>query len=323
MNSYTICYVWQDLDSPNPEQKFGDHYVHSAANLDEAFEQTRNYVRSTLGRQKHKYDQGRVVIHELWDVTDYARLIGAFGPNKKVDDKIRPCIGHHIQADVHGIDADTLIIRVNQELNRHRVPRPMVGLSQNQYDAAVNVLTSIERGARTVIAELCARFGKTIWSGVLVSETNTDLTIIASYVLTSFTSFKKDFSKFEQFKNFVLVDSQDPDYEQSVTQALADKKQVVVFLSMCAGSKRQQRIDWLFSLPANRLVFIDEADFGSHQQKQARPLIQALGQQDVVVLMTGTNADRAASYWGERGNLHYISVTYPELLIEKRLSNSQ
>jgi hypothetical protein len=38
---------------------------------------------------------------------------------------------------------------------------------------------------------------------------------------------------------------------------------------------------------------------------------------DVIVLMTGTNADKAASYWPVDATL---SVVYPELLIEKRLS---
>ena len=311
--AFTIVYDWEDLDAPESEQKFGDHYS-NAQTLEEAFEETRKYIRGTLGRQKHKFDEGRIVIHRLWDATEYAKHKGRFGKHQKIDDVIRPVIGHHVQADVHRIDADTLIERVNKELIKHGQPLPEAGLSQNQYTAAENVLAAIADNKQTIVAELCARFGKTIWSGALIRETNAPLTVIASYVLTSFSSFKKDLTSFEQFRNLVLVEAGDTDWEQKVSQAIEDKKQTVVFLSMCAGGRRQDKIDFLFGQKVNRLVIVDEADFGVHQVKQSQPLIEARGEKDIVVLMTGTNGDKAASIWPVD---HYLSVTYPELLIEK------
>lgn len=86
---------------------------------------------------------------------------------------------------------------------------------------------------------------------------------------------------------------------------------------MCSGGRRQDKIDFLFDLDVVRLVIIDEADFGVHRANQSTPLIEARGVQDVVILMTGTNGDKAASIWPVD---HYLSVTYPELLIEKRLT---
>jgi hypothetical protein len=316
--AYTIIYVWEDLDAPESEQKFGDHYSETNT-IDEAFLETERYVRGSLGRQKHKFDEGRVVLHKMWDATEYAKLKGRFGKHQKVDDVIRPVIGYHVKADVHRIDSDTLIERVNRELIKHNQPLPAVHLSQNQSDAATNVLSAIATGKRTVVAELCARFGKTIWSGALVRETNADLTIVSSYVLTSFSSFKKDLTSFEQFRDLVLVDCKDEDYQQQVESGLADNKQVVVFLSMCGGSKRQERIDYLFGIDVVRLVIVDEADFGVHKSGQSKPLIEARVGDDVVILMTGTNGDKAASVWAVD---HYLSVTYPELLMEKRLSNA-
>lgn len=310
---YTICYNWQDLDAPEAEQKFGDHYS-DAPTLEEAFEETRKYVRGSLGRQKHKFDEGRVVLHKMWDVTEYAKLKDRFGKHQKVDDVIRPVIGHHVQADVHRIDADTLIERVNKELIRHQQPLPVAGLSQNQFTAAENVLAAVAAGKQTIVAELCARFGKTIWSGALVRETAAPLTIVASYVLTSFASFKNDLTSFEQFRNLVLIEAGDADWELKVSGAVANGLQAVVFLSMCSGGRRQDKINFLFAQPVNKLMIIDEADFGVHQSKQSTPLIEARGEQDVVVLMTGTNGDKAASVWPVD---HYLSVTYPELLIEK------
>jgi hypothetical protein len=318
---FTMLYVWEDLDAPEAEQKFGDHFS-DAETIEEATVETRKYIRGSLARQKHKFDEERIVIHHIWDATDYAKIKGRFGKHQKVDDVIRPVIGHHVKADVHRIDADTLIFRVNKELARHHQPLPVAGLSQNQYSAAENVLEAQRGGFRTIVAELCARFGKTIWSGVLVRETETPLTIVASYVLTSFVSFAKDLSSFEQFRDIVIVDSAEKEWEVEVSTALDQGKQVVVFLSMCNGAGRQKRIDYLFGLQVKKMLIVDEADFGAHRKGQSAPLIAARGEDDFVILMTGTNGDKAASIWPVD---HYLSVTYPELLIEKhanRLTSS-
>ena len=309
----TICYVWQDLDAPESEQKFGDHYS-EAETLNQAFEETRKYVRGSLSRQKHKFDEGRVVLHKMWDVTEYAKRKNRFGKHQKIDDVIRPVIGHHVTADVHRIEADLLIERVNRELIKFGQPLPVAGLAQWQASSAENVLAAVAEGKRTIVAELCARFGKTIWSGVLIRETGAQVTIVASYVLTSFASFRKDLSSFDQFRDLVLVDAGEDNWQDTVTDAVAQGQQVVVFLSMCSGGRRQDKIDFLFGQSVNKLVIIDEADFGVHQVKQSQPLIEARGQDDVVVLMTGTNGDKAASIWPVD---HYLSVTYPELLMEK------
>lgn len=310
---FTMLYVWEDLDAKVAEQKFGDHFS-DAETFEEAEIETRKYIRGSLSRQKHKFDEGRVVIHHIWDATEYAKLKGRFGKHQKVDDVIRPVIGHHVQADVHRIDADTLIVRVNKELSRHNQPLPVAGLSQNQYSAAENVLEARSRGVRTIVAELCARFGKTIWSGVLIRETETPVTIVASYVLTSFASFAKDLTGFEQFRDIVIVDSSEKEWESEVASAIDSGKQVVVFLSMCGGGNRQKRIDYLFNLPGKKMLIVDEADFGSHRKGQSAPLIAARGEDDTVILMTGTNGDKAASIWPVD---HYLSVTYPELIMEK------
>ena len=319
---FTICYVWEDLDVPlkfGPEQKFGDHYS-EAGTLSDAFQETIRYVRGTLGRQKHKWYNNRIKLHKMWDVTEYAKIKNRFGPHQKVDDVIRPVIGNHIKADVHQIDADTLIARVNKELIKHNQPLPIVGLSAWQARANKNVLDAINTGHRTILAELCARFGKTIWSGTLIRETNAPVTVIVSYVLTSFSSFEKDLTSFEQFKDLVLVDSADPNYQQIIIDALTEKKQVVIFLSMCAGEQRQARLDYLFNLPYDRLVIVDEADFGVHKSNQADPLKTARKDNDTVILMTGTNADKAASTWPVD---HMLSVVYPELIMEKRSGQTQ
>jgi len=308
-----FAYLWWEKVKPH-ESKFGDHFVPAGENADLG---VKNRIRKSLGVNKHQYDSGEIVIEHYWDVTDYAKSVGCFYKHGKVDDKIRPCIGHRkgTTGDFHNLPASEVKLKVDKWLSKLGQPLPVVGLSAWQARTARNVLDAIQNNKRTIVAELCARFGKTIWSGAMVRELNSPLTIIASYVLTSFTSFENDFSGFEQFKDLVLVDTADVEYQEIIDAALAQNKQVVAFLSLCNGTKRASKIKYLFGLPCNRSVILDEADFGAWNDNQATALIKARHADDTVILMTGTNADKAASYWAVD---HYVSVVYPELLMEKR-----
>lgn len=310
-----FCYLWEETTNPN-ECKFGERWV--KAGQDPETEVLKR-IKQSLGVRKDLLKDGTVRLVDYWDVTELAQKVSRYYKGSRMDDYIRPEIGHRkgTTGEIHEISASDVQLKVESYLHKVGQPLPVAGLSQNQFDAAVNVLEAVEQGKRTIVAELCARFGKTIWSGSLIRETNANLTIVCSYVLTSFASFKKDLSGFQQFADLVLVDTADDGYEKQIQTALADKKQVVAFLSMCNGGNRQKKIDFLFGVKLDRwprLVLVDEADFGVHKANQSRPLIEARSADDVVVLMTGTNGDKAASIWEVD---HYLSVTYPELLMEK------
>ena len=306
------CYLWHEKTDID-ECKFGERWVKEGQ---DPKKEVLKRIKDSVGVRKDKINDGTIELVAIWDVTELAQEVGRFKIHGRVDDYIREHVGFRkgTTGEVHTLSAVDMAFKVNEFLKKQNQPLIEAGLSQNQYSAAENVLAAIAEGKRTIVAELCARFGKTIWSGVLAKETNRPLTIVASYVLTSFASFKKDLSAFEQFRNFELIDAGETEWELKTEQAIVEGKQAVVFLSMCAGGRRQDKIDTLFAFPVNKLVVIDEADFGVHQVKQSTPLIEARGEDDVVVLMTGTNGDKAASIWPVD---HYLSVTYPELLMEK------
>ena len=311
------CYLWYEKNKLN-EAKFGERWVFDGQDPES---EVWKRIKSSVGVRKDLIRDGTIQLECIWDVTEYANKIGRNYIHGKVDDKIRPVIGFRkgSTGEVHELSASEIRVKVNKFLAKLGNPLDVAGLTQNQYSAAENVIAAIAAGKRTIVAELCARFGKTIWSGGLVCETNSQLTVVASYVLTSFASFEKDLTSFEQFKDLVLIDTASDDYQEVVDAAVKQGKQVVAFLSMCSGSNRQKKIDYLFGVAASRLVIIDEADFGVHRANQSTPLIEARKDNDVVVLMTGTNGDKAASIWPVD---HYLSVTYPELLIEKRLGSN-
>jgi len=308
-----FCYIWSELSNPN-ECKFGERWVKDGQDPES---EVKKRMKDSVGVRKDLINDGSITLDWFGDVTEYAQKYGCCYMHGRADDHIRNQIGFRKgkTGEVHNLTAVEMQIRVNQVLIKSNALLPEVGLAAWQYNAAENVLAAIATGKRTILAELCARFGKTIWGGVLAIETNASLTIIASYVQTVMTSFKKDLTSYEQFRNFVIVDSKDDDYQEQITIGLKEKKQVVVLLSMCSGGKRQQRIDFLFAQSVRKLVLIDEADFGAHRDGQTGPFKDARDENDVVILMSGTNGDRAAATWYID---HYLSVTYPELIMEKR-----
>lgn len=311
-----MTYAHFDQDSSLEETKFGDHFVSEELSEEEARQHTIDYIRTQYPRRGRHFDNGRV-LYEVWDVSEIAKKHKKFYKGSHIDDVIGEAVGRRGTKqgkEYHSLDFVEFQYRINEYFKKVGQPLKSAGLAQWQYDQAGNVITAIAEGHRVILAELCARFGKTIWAGALAVETGAKVTVIASYVLTSFASFAKDLNEFEQFRDIEIIDSASDNYQKDIKQALKEGKQVVVFLSMCGSTKRQDRIDYIFGLKENRLVFIDEADYGAHTEKQADPFIAARNPQDTVILMTGTNGERACGNWKID---HYLGTTYAELLMEK------
>lgn len=314
-NDAMYVYCWWDKSHPE-ESKFGEKWVKAGEIPDS---RVKHRIRESLGVEKHIYDQGDIVIEAIWDVSEYAKRAKKYFKQSRMDDFIRKYIGFRKNptGEMHTLPGAEMAYRVNEHLKKQDSNALVsVGLSQLQYDSCENVITAIRLGKRRILAELCARLGKTIFAGALIKETNAPVSIIASYVLTSFASFKKDLSSYIQFKNFAIIDTSNIGWEEAVEEGIAQGKQIVAFVSMCNGTNRSKKLKHLFDMQGNKLVIVDEADYGSHQVNQANALREHLTANDVVVLMTGTNGDRAAGCWTDTD--HYLSVTYPELILDKR-----
>jgi hypothetical protein len=305
------CYLWSEDDA---ECKFGQRWVKSGLDPQTDCEKR---VRESLGVRKDIFPDIRARGIQVWDVTDFAKSVKMFDMKAKVDDHIRKHIGFRkgTTGEVHTISQDSMSIRVSKFLSENGQALISAGLSTDQYEQAEKVVDAYNNGSRTILSELCARFGKTIWSSAVATETEQELVIVASYVKTVFASFASDIARFEQFKEYVHVDTGQEDYQKKIRQAFKDGKKVFAYLSLCGGSKRQERLDFLFSLRKRRMLIIDEADFGAHTENQSLPLQDARKKSDFILIMTGTNSDRAASTW----NVDFMtSKTYPELLVSKK-----
>jgi len=309
------CYLWSEAGHKK-ESKFGERWVFAGQDPEV---ECRKRIRESMGVRKDLFDSGNVIIHKIWDVSDIAKKVDRYYQRSRMDDYLREFIGHRkgVTGEIHLLDGDDMMVRVNKLLHKMGQPLIEAGLSTKQYQVAEEILTAIKNGSRCMLTELCARFGKTIWSGAVFAESDAQIAIVASYVKTVFTSFEKDLTSFEQFADIVHVDTADPNYQSKIDAALKDGKRVVAYLSLVNGGKRQERIDYLFGLVQQKMLIIDEADFGAHTLNQVQPLLDIVDETTYTIIMTGTNSERAASIWP----IDYVtSVTYPELLMQKAVT---
>lgn len=308
-----FVYSWYEKTNKQ-ETKFGQRFVFAGQ---DPYVECLKRVRESIGVRKDLFDDGTIVMSMIWDVTELAEKNGMMDKKSKFDDFLRNKIGKCKQGEVHNMTSDILVEKVNDILRKEGQPRPEVSLSTAQYDDAVTVLKGIEEGKRRILAELSARYGKTIWSAAVSVESGIPVVVVSSYVLTSFTSFKNDVRKFKQFQDIEIVDSQEKGYQDKVDRFVKEGKQVMVFLSLCNGTGRTERINYIKGIDVQKLIFVDEADYGAHQKKQFEALQTMVGDDDVLILMTGTNSDRASSDWDID---LMVSTTYFELLVNKKES---
>jgi hypothetical protein len=313
-----FMYLWHETTNAQ-ECKFGERWVKAG---DDPWHSILARVKESVGVRKDLIYTGVVQIDAAWDVNDYAQKVGRAYQGARMDDYLRQFVGSRkgTTGEIHSITSDELILKLNHHLSSIGQPLPSAALSTMQYQMAEEVISSYSGGNRVVLAELCARFGKTLFSGAVAREMETPLVVVASYVKTVFASFGKDLTSFAQWQNYSHVDTQDKLYKTQLSEALLHKKPAVAYLSMCPGAQREARIKYLFSRRVPRLLIVDEADFGVHRNGQAELLKKAVKSHDKVLIMTGTNADRATKLWNVDT---IVSVTYPELLVQKTLAQRE
>jgi|LauGreDrversion4_2_1035121.scaffolds.fasta_scaffold51513_3 hypothetical protein len=136
-----------------------------------------------------------------------------------------------------------------------------------------------------IIAELCARFGKTLTYLELFRRLDNDVMILPSYVHTVFTSFEneiigkykdEEIGKWTNFEGFKLIDTTVKgdltlDKEIKKFEENLGKSKLVVFVSVQTEEDSFSKFDFIKSVDNSRkFLVIDEADFGAHTEKSKK-----------------------------------------------------
>lgn len=313
-----FVYIWEDQDDiEEPMCKFGQRLVKSGKHpVDECAH--RIYRSLGVRRDRARLDR-KIDLIWIFDVTTLAKKEGRFSSSGKIDSWIRSKVGftRSPTSETHRLSGQEMKVKVADVIKKSGETLIDAYLSTKQRQIADKTIAAFQSNKKVILADLCPRFGKTIWVSAVAIEVEVPIVIISSYVKTVFTSFRNELSAYNQFSKSVFIDTGIYDYQNKIESAIHDEKKVFAYLSLSKSMRRQERIDFLFGINKERLLVVDEADFGSHKKKQALPLIKKTKEDKncKVIIMTGTNADRAASNWNVN---EIVSVTYPELLIQKR-----
>lgn len=324
MSNYTIsnedrmfCYLWHEEDN---ECKFGERWVFAGQN---PIEECSKRIRESMAIRKDKFDDGTVIIDMIWDVTEYAKQYKRDYKGARVDDHIRTNIGFQKQkrSEVHTLTAQKMQDKVNEVLRKSKQPLQICELPTAPYEAVSEIVSHLKDGKKKILGQLAPRFRKTLTESFIALEMEWDLTIIATYVPNVFYGFKNQLRQYEQFRNIEIIDCSDKDYQQQIKTALKNKKKVFAMLSLCNGSKREERCEFLYSLcKRNRGTIIEEADLGAHKPKQVEVLKKYQSEKDIVIITTGTNGEKAITLWDIDA---VVEFTYFELLVYKSLQKSK
>lgn len=149
--------------------------------------------------------------------------------------------------------------------------------------AILKCLDAIENESEesvNLIAELCARFGKTLTYLELFRRLENDVMIIPSYVHTVFTSFgneilgkynDENIGKWSNFHGFKLIDTTvGGDWQKKLNDNLG-KSKLVVFVSIQTPEDSFSKFDIIKDIDKKRkFVLIDEADYGAWTEKSKK-----------------------------------------------------
>lgn len=137
----------------------------------------------------------------------------------------------------------------------------------------LDIIESETEYSVNIIAELCARFGKTLTYLELFKRLENDIMIIPSYVHSVFTSFENEIlgkykdeniGKWSNFSGFRVIDTiQDSGWKEKLMQNLG-KSKLVVFISVQSREESLDKFDIIKNISSDRkFIVVDEADFGA------------------------------------------------------------
>ncbi len=177
-------------------------------------------------------------------------------------------------------DAYEYLDQLVTEMEGH-VVRKKVKLRALQQKALDDTLTAIENGTdvATVIANLCPRFGKTIWALMLFKQISEKygnrIMLLPAYWLSVHSSFEGELEQFDDFQHMTIVDPRKiADADAAVDAAWAEGQDVIIPISLHGDISEWKRNNkWLRDIDSETFfMFADEGDFGTHGDRQIEKL---------------------------------------------------
>lgn len=152
---------------------------------------------------------------------------------------------------------------------------------KNTLDQAMDIInTSAKNGqdSSSIIANLCPRFGKTIWALMLFNRISEKygnrVMLLPAYWLSAHTSFINEINEYSDFLDIREINTDDPESYYDVGKYLKEGKRVVIPISLHGDLEEWQiKHHWISTIPNEEIFnFADEGDFGTHTENQVAKL---------------------------------------------------
>ena len=178
------------------------------------------------------------------------------------------------------------------------IDKKSLGLTIWQLETLDKIFSNLNEDKQKIMAELAARFGKTLLYLSLLKVLDKQVMVVGSYYLTALTSFNNEVYRYSDFSNFKVLDLYDVNFQESFDAYLEQGNKVVVTASLCGDKTkdenvRNQNADFISKF-TNKITVIDEADYGAHTESCV-PFVNKIGAHAPIILTTGTNSERASN----------------------------
>lgn len=170
---------------------------------------------------------------------------------------------------------DKLVARFEGKRVRNKVK--LRKLQQKALDDAMRIIAN-GGDIVTVIANLCPRFGKTIWALMLFNEISAKygnrVMLLPAYWLSVHSSFVGELEQFDDFLNIALIDPNKEGAENAAASALDNGQRIIIPVSLHGDyDEWTVKHDWIAQINNNDIfMFADEGDFGTHADNQKKKL---------------------------------------------------
>jgi hypothetical protein len=186
-----------------------------------------------------------------------------------------------------------------------------------QLETLDTILSFLGEGKKKIMAELAARFGKTLLYLSMFLAVKHKILVIGTYYLSALSSFKKEISRYSEFSDLIVLELSSVTFQEDFNQGLNDDKKIVVLSSLCGDKTadetvRNQNAQFIENF-TDKITVIDEADYGAHTESCV-PFVNRIGHGAPVILTTGTNSERARGFHSDVDA--FFRVTYLDMLMK-------
>jgi hypothetical protein len=177
--------------------------------------------------------------------------------------------------DVHDY-VDELITSLEGE--RVRNPVILRNIQKRNIDRAMDIIAGCKDNVANLIANLCPRFGKTIWALMLFNRISEKygnrVMLLPAYWLSVHSSFIEELDAYKDFEDIRYVDADEPDAYNSAWAYLKEGKRIIIPISLHGDLEDwTAKHHWIANIPNDQIfMFADEGDFGTHTENQVAKL---------------------------------------------------